>query len=70
MVFFSRHITRDGACKDDPALFGVACGRVGWRRGWIGRGAQRGGQGGLLWHVARCNILEQSRLGVVFIILK
>ena len=48
----------------------MARGLVGQGRGWLGRGAQRGGQGGLWWHVARRDILEQSRLGVVFIILK
>ena len=53
-------------------LFGVARGLVGWGRGWMGRGAQRGGQGGLWWHVAMRDILEQSRLEeyIVFIILK
>ena len=62
IVFSSRNISRDGACQDDPALFGVARGLVGQGRGWLGRGAQRGGQGGLWWHVARRDILEQSRL--------
>ena len=40
----------------------MARGLVGQGRGWLGRGAQRGGQGGLWWHVARRDILEQSRL--------
>ena len=30
---------------------------------WFGRGAQRGGLSGLWWHVARRDILEQSRPG-------